>query len=103
MVKQKADDTVSAIAGEIEFVDMDFHYNEGEQVLKRFNLLIRPGETLALVGHTGSGKSSIGKLISRFYEYQSGDLLIDGLDIRFLQSVELPRSTGCGDANAFPL
>ncbi len=83
MVKQKADDTVSAIAGEIEFVDMDFHYNEGEQVLKRFNLLIRPGETLALVGHTGSGKSSIGKLISRFYEYQSGDLLIDGLDIRF--------------------
>ena len=83
MVKQKADDTVSAIAGEIEFVDMDFHYNEGEQVLKQFNLRIRPGETLALVGHTGSGKSSIGKLISRFYEYQSGDLLIDGQDIRF--------------------
>ena len=83
MVKQKADETVSAIAGEIEFVDMDFHYNEGEQVLKQFNLCIRPGETLALVGHTGSGKSSIGKLISRFYEYQSGDLLIDGQDIRF--------------------
>ena len=83
MVKQKADETVSAIAGEIEFVDMDFHYNESEQVLKQFNLCIRPGETLALVGHTGSGKSSIGKLISRFYEYQSGDLLIDGQDIRF--------------------
>ena len=49
MVKQKADETVSAIAGEIEFVDMDFHYNEGEQVLKQFNLLHTPGR------NTGAG------------------------------------------------
>ena len=82
LVKQKADARVSHIDGEIEFVDMDFHYNEGEQVLRRFNLKIRPGETLALVGHTGSGKSSIAKLINRFYEYQSGELLVDGRDIR---------------------
>ncbi len=83
LVKQKADDPVDQLEGEIEFVNMDFHYNEGEQVLKDFSLRIRPGETLALVGHTGSGKSSIAKLISRFYEYQSGGLLIDGVDIRY--------------------
>ncbi len=83
LVKQKADDPVASVRGEIEFVNMDFHYNEGEQVLKDFSLRILPSETLALVGHTGSGKSSIAKLISRFYEYQSGDLLIDGIDIRY--------------------
>ena len=83
VVKQKADDLVPAVKGEIEFVDMDFHYITGEPVLQGFSLKIRPGETLALVGHTGSGKSSIAKLINRFYEYQSGDLLIDGHDIRY--------------------
>jgi ABC-type multidrug transport system fused ATPase/permease subunit len=51
-------------------------------VLPDFSLHIRPGETLALVGHTGSGKSSIGKLIARFYEFQGGRILIDGHDIR---------------------
>ena len=83
LVKQKADDPVDKLDGEIEFVNMDFHYNEGEQVLKDFSLRVRPGETLALVGHTGSGKSSIAKLINRFYEYQDGGLLIDGIDIRY--------------------
>ncbi len=83
LVKQKADEPVAAVKGEIEFVDMDFHYITGEPVLEQFSLKIRPGETLALVGHTGSGKSSIAKLINRFYEYQNGDLLIDGQDIRY--------------------
>ena len=82
MVQQVADESVNKVDGAIEFVNMDFHYNEGEQVLKDFSLRIHPGETLALVGHTGSGKSSIAKLINRFYEYQDGALLIDGVDIR---------------------
>jgi ABC-type multidrug transport system fused ATPase/permease subunit len=53
-------------------------------VLQNFSLHVRPGETLALVGHTGSGKSSIAKLIARFYEFQGGSILIDGVDIRAL-------------------
>ncbi len=83
LVKQKADEYVHSLQGEIEFSSMDFQYNEGEPVLRDFNLHIQPGETLALVGHTGSGKTSIAKLINRFYEYQRGDLFIDRRDIRY--------------------
>jgi ATP-binding cassette subfamily B protein len=72
------------IRGEIRFDQVDFHYNEGEPVTEDFSLTIRPGETLALVGHTGSGKSSLGKLVARFYEFQGGTLSIDGHDIRTL-------------------
>ena len=72
------------IAGEIRFERVDFRYTDKEQVLQDFSLTIHPGETLALVGHTGSGKSSIGKLIARFYEFQGGNIRIDGVDIREL-------------------
>ncbi len=53
-------------------------------VLRDFDLTIRAGETVALVGHTGAGKSTLGKLVARFYEFQEGQLLIDGQDIRTL-------------------
>lgn len=72
------------IQGEIAFANVDFSYNEQEPVLQDFSLRIQPGETLALVGHTGSGKSSIAKLVARFYEFQGGQLTIDGVDIRRL-------------------
>jgi ATP-binding cassette subfamily B protein len=72
------------VAGEIRFENVDFAYNEGEPVLQDFSLTIRAGETLALVGHTGSGKSSIAKLVARFYEFQGGRICIDGTDIRDL-------------------
>jgi len=70
------------LKGEIAFNKMTFSYVEDEPVLTDFSLTIKQGETLALVGHTGSGKSSIGKLVARFYEYQGGLLSIDGQDIR---------------------
>ena len=73
---------VPPLKGHIHFDDLYFRYTDKEPILTHFNLLIQPGETLALVGHTGAGKSSIAKLIARFYEYQQGKLLIDGQDIR---------------------
>ena len=72
------------VAGRIEFEKVDFRYTEQERVLSDFDLVIEAGETVALVGHTGAGKSSLGKLVARFYEFQGGRLLIDGHDIRSL-------------------
>ena len=68
--------------GEIIFDHVNFRYSTQEAVLNDFSLNIRAGETLALVGHTGAGKSSIAKLIARFYEFQGGAIRIDGQDIR---------------------
>jgi ATP-binding cassette, subfamily B, bacterial len=81
-VVQNDKQSVSTIKGRIEFKDLEFHYTAQEQVLERFNMVIPAGETVALVGHTGAGKSSLGKLVARFYEFQGGQLLIDGQDIR---------------------
>ena len=81
-VRQVANDPVPYLKGDIQFEHVDFHYATGETVLEDFNLHIRSGETVALVGHTGAGKSSIAKLIARFYEFQGGKILIDGIDIR---------------------
>jgi len=68
--------------GDIVFENVHFSYGVGAEVLENFNLHIKPGENLAIVGHTGAGKSSIARLISRFYEFQEGKILIDGTDIR---------------------
>ncbi len=70
------------LQGRIEFRNLDFRYTANEKVLEDFSLTIQAGETLALVGHTGAGKSSLGKLVARFYEFQGGELLVDGQDIR---------------------
>ncbi|MBL8093262.1 MAG: ABC transporter ATP-binding protein [Anaerolineales bacterium] len=72
------------LSGEVAFEQVRFQYSDKEVVLPDFSLHIRPGETLALVGHTGAGKSSIGRLIARFYEFQDGQIRIDGHDIREL-------------------
>jgi len=81
-VTQTADEPVNALQGRIEFRDVRFGYNDETMVLPGFNLTIRAGETLAVVGHTGAGKSSLARLIARFYEFQDGEILIDGRDIR---------------------
>ncbi|HRK90882.1 MAG TPA: ABC transporter ATP-binding protein [Anaerolineales bacterium] len=90
--KEKLD--VPRLHGEIHFDHMHFRYSDKEPVLTDFNLLIQPGETLALVGHTGAGKSSIAKLIARFYEFQQGRLLIDGRDIRTFDLTQYRRQLG---------
>lgn len=67
--------------GEIRFEDIDFHYGN-KQLFQQFNLHIRPGEKIALVGHSGSGKTSLTKLLFRFVEPQKGQVLFDGMDAR---------------------
>ena len=70
------------IHGDIRFEDVSFRYKDGEQVLSHFNLHVRAGETVALVGETGAGKSTIVNLVCRFYEPTEGRVLIDGVDYR---------------------
>jgi ATP-binding cassette subfamily B protein len=85
---------VLKLKGEIRFENVSFRYAENEPVLIDFNLTIHPGENLAIVGHTGAGKSSLAKLIARFYEFQSGHILIDGVDIRTFNLQQYRRQLG---------
>ena len=80
--------------GEIEFKDVTFQYEASKVVFQNFNLKIKPGESLAIVGHTGAGKSSLAKLIARFYEFQEGDILVDGISIRDYDLNEYRRQVG---------
>ena len=93
-VIQTSHQPVESINGEITFKNLRFSYTEKEIVLPDFSLTILPGENVALVGHTGAGKSSIANLIARFYEFQSGQLLIDGLDIRGLDLTQYRKCLG---------
>ncbi len=81
-IVQNDDQQAAKLKGHIVFDDVNFGYKADELVLKHFNLEIQPGESIAFVGHTGAGKSTIAKLITRFYEFQEGTILVDGQDIR---------------------
>ncbi|MAU09233.1 MAG: ABC transporter [Anaerolineaceae bacterium] len=70
------------VHGHIVFDDVTFAYNDEAVILKNFDIDIKQGESVAFVGHTGAGKSTIAKLVARFYEFQDGRILIDGQDIR---------------------
>ena len=86
--------SVPQLRGEITFENLYFHYQPNEPVLRDFSLHIQSGENLALVGHTGAGKTSIAKLITRFYEFQAGRLRIDGMDIRSFDLLQYRRQLG---------
>lgn len=73
----------------IEFSHVDFSYDGTTQILKDVSFSVRKGETLAIVGATGAGKSSIINLLCRFYEYQAGDILVDGASIRSVKQEDL--------------
>ncbi len=91
------------LKGEVCFDHLHFRYTEKEVVLPDFSLCIRAGENIAFVGHTGAGKSSIAKLIARFYEFQGGRLTIDGRDIRTLDLQQYRRQPGHRLAGAVPV
>jgi len=80
--------------GEVEFRDVWFAYDDEEWVLRGVDFRIRPGESVAFVGHTGAGKTTIISLVSRFYDVQRGAVLIDGKDVRDYDQVELRRHVG---------
>ncbi len=93
-VRQIDKQPVTQLAGKIEFRDVYFSYDDRQSVLAAFNFTIQAGETVALVGHTGAGKSSLGRLVARFYEFQGGQLLIDGRDIRTFDLHDYHRHLG---------
>ena len=94
LVVQEASEPVEAVEGRVTFRNLTFAYDVEDSVLPDFTLEIRPRETVALVGHTGAGKSSVARLIARFYEFQGGELLIDGRDIRRLDLSQYRRHIG---------
>ncbi len=82
------------VKGEVKFNHVWFAYNDSEYVLKDINLDIKPGETVALVGATGAGKSSIINLLNRFYEINRGSILVDGVDLAEYELGELRKNIG---------
>ncbi|MCB0748072.1 MAG: ABC transporter ATP-binding protein [Ignavibacteriae bacterium] len=81
--------TINNFKGEVEFDNVTFAYNKDEYVLKNISFKINPGETVAIVGATGAGKSSIISLLTRFYDIENGEIKVDGINIKDLDKHEL--------------
>lgn len=94
LVIQRDPQPVGRLAGRIEFRDVTFGYTPDQHLLEGFDLTIEAGETVALVGHTGAGKSTIGRLVVRFYEFSGGRILVDGTDIRTVDLTSYRRQLG---------
>ncbi len=82
------------VKGELKFHQVSFAYQPGEEVLHGIDLTIKPGETVAIVGRTGGGKSSLVNLASRFYEVEKGEVTVDGYDVRSITQQSLRRQIG---------
>ena len=89
-----ADTFESGFRGEVTFDHVSFAYNADEWVLRDLNFTIKPGESVAFVGHTGAGKTTIISLVSRFYDVQRGRILLDGKDVKDYDQIELRRHVG---------
>lgn len=89
------------IEGDVRFQDIGFAYSEELPVLHHIHLHARPGETIALVGHTGAGKSTLVHLLTRFYEYDAGEILIDGKPLRDFSKSALRSAVGMVTQESF--
>ncbi|REH94444.1 ABC transporter ATP-binding protein [Staphylococcus felis] len=91
---QNIDSLAKVTEGKIEFKNVSFSYDGDNDVLKDIQFTVEPGQTVALVGHTGSGKSSIINLFMRFYEFDRGDIQIDGQSIKHFSKEQLKQNIG---------
>ena len=80
---------INSVSGKIDFKNVWFAYNDEDYVLKDISFSINPGETIAIVGHTGAGKTSIINILTRFYDINKGEILVDGINIESLDKKEL--------------
>jgi ABC-type multidrug transport system fused ATPase/permease subunit len=94
LIVQNDDIKSPRLKGKVEFKNLTFGYEATNEIFRNFNLKINPGESLAIVGHTGAGKSSLAKLIARFYEFKEGDILIDGISIKNYNLHEYRKQVG---------
>lgn len=85
---------LGAVRGEVEYRDVSFAYNNGRVILRNINLDLRPGESLALVGPSGGGKTTLSNLLPRFYDVTEGAVLVDGQDVRSVTQQSLRRNIG---------
>lgn len=92
---------LDSVIGEISFNDVEFSYDGDNRVLSNFNLNIKSGEKLALVGNSGAGKSTVCALIPRFYEVNKGSVKIDGIDVREISQNSLRKSIGIVQQDVF--
>ena len=85
---------VDTIQGQVDFNKVSFSYKESEKVLKDIDLTVRPGEMVALVGHSGAGKTTLVNLLPRFYDAEQGEILIDGVNIKDVKINSLRKQIG---------
>jgi ATP-binding cassette subfamily B protein len=92
---------VQKLDGDIQFKDVNFQYEKENMVFENLNLKIQKGEKLAIVGHTGAGKTSLAALLGRYYEFQEGSILIDNHDIRDIQLESYRKQIGKVEQDVF--
>lgn len=93
-LKEEASLTLPPIQGKVEFQHVDFRYVPSQPLIEDFNFIAQPGQTIAIVGKTGAGKSTLVNLLMRFYEVNSGKILIDGVNIAKVKRDELRKNFG---------
>jgi ABC-type multidrug transport system fused ATPase/permease subunit len=93
-VKESENPVSLEVKGEITYNDVSFKYGEGKETLQDINLRIAPSEQVALVGYVGSGKTTLAELVPRFYDVSSGNVMVDGVDVRDFKLTNLRKQIG---------